>query len=94
MKKKKIPRLHLQEKKKDKEDGMSKILDDIKKNITNIRIEEESFQNKIAEIIKKEGYDEKLIVLYMINKSKPITNNLKKSICSKISDLLKQKTND
>ena len=38
-----------------------------------------------------EGDDEKLIeiILYMIDIPKPINNNLKKSICSKINNLLK-----
>ena len=83
------------EKEKEKEDDISKILDEIKKNINNIKTEEKAFQNKIACLLNIEGYDEKLIeiIILMINKAKTINNDIKKSICNKISKLLTQNEN-
>ena len=78
------------------EDNISKILEKIKTDINNIKTEEESFQNKLASIIEIEGYDEKIIkiIMLMINRSNPIYNNIKNSICNKIAKLLEKDKND
>ena len=82
--------------KEKKVDEILKILDKIKNNINNINTKEESFQDKLVNVIELEGYDDKKIeiLLLMIKKDKPINNNLKKSICNKINNLLKQNEND
>ena len=82
--------------KENREDEILKKLDEIKNNINNYKTEEESFQNKLINIIELEGYDDKKIeiLLLMINKDKPINNNLKKSICNKINNLLIKNEND